>query len=142
MVKFQLRHRNEYGEVAIIDTSSDLDAMMERGKKEVSSENIDNALTAEEKRKNWTVYFAELESDSGKYVYAGLDGHGDHVCYEIKSDEDIVLSPMKNFSGKVKIYLGFLDREEWYASNAHKNAIDKVDAFELNDKDFYFISKI
>ncbi len=141
MVKCQLCQRNEYGETSIIETG-DLEGMIDKGKNLAHSDNIDNALTAEEKRRNWTSYFVELEGDSGEYLYAGIDGHGDHTGYEIKSDDNFDLLLMKNFAGKVKIYLGVLDREEWYATNAHKKPIDKIDSYDLNDKDFYFIRKI
>ena len=147
MARYQACVRNEYGETSILETFDSVETAIVKAKAEVDKENVDNVLTAEEKKKNWTSFFVELESDDGEYVYAGLDNHNKPICYKIGSDNEPSLMSLNEFKGTLKIFLGKLalgakDPVEWYATDVRNNVIDKISSPDLIDKSVYFLRKV
>jgi len=76
MTKYQLWSRDEYGQGSILFTSEDLDEVIKRAKQEVTTINVQNALTVDDREKNWEAYMVMIGSTQKdrkhkRYVYAG-----------------------------------------------------------------------
>jgi hypothetical protein len=144
MAKFQLWSRDEYGQGSIINSSEDENELMEQGKKEVSDINVNNALTVDDKKRNWEAYFVEAESKSSKkikMIYGGKDTHNSDIVYAVKGGE-IKQSFLSDGNCSLKIYLGELDRQGWYASDARGREITSLDHQDLEGKIVYFVRKL
>ena len=59
-MKFQLCMSDTYGTLSILQSGTDLSTLVKRAKEEVQALNIDNALTAAEKKRNWEAMYVEL----------------------------------------------------------------------------------
>ena len=73
MTKFQLWSRDEYGAGSILFTSEKIDEVIKRCKEEVTNINVNNALTTDDRERNWEAYMVVVESgfkrDTKKYIY-------------------------------------------------------------------------
>ena len=108
MVNFQLCSRDEYGQASILQTSSNLDEMTERMVREVNSLNVDNALTVDDKKRNWTAYAVKLFTKKTTYVYAEKNNRRKDIAYEInrtvKTTEKVSIpDPKKPVEGEIRI---------------------------------------
>jgi hypothetical protein len=111
--------------------------MVARGKKEVSDVNVENALTVADKKRNWEAYFVEAIKKPS-FVYGDRNNHGRKFFYDLKQDK-VQSVLVGDFQGSVKIYLGNLDRQDWYAEDEKSNPIDSLDHRDLENKTVYFI---
>ncbi|NJL70104.1 MAG: hypothetical protein HC888_00215 [Candidatus Competibacteraceae bacterium] len=140
-MKYELCMRDEYGDTSILGSNTDREKLVKQAKDIVHDMNVNNPLTAEEKKRNWQVYFAELTSEDGELVedafYAGKNSKGQHVAQT--DDNDFV--EMKDIDGKVQVYLGVLDGEPWYGQTLERRDIVKIDDPYLAQKSVYFIRK-
>jgi len=142
MNRFQLWSRDEYGQSSILASLDDFREGIEQGKKIVHGINVDNALTIDDKKRNWEGYFPIIESKIKQYVYGGKDVHEKDIAYEIKKD-DLVSVPITELTKCIiKMYLGKLDGLDWYAENAKQKQIDSLSDINLQGKTVYFIRKI
>lgn len=139
-MSFQLWSVDEYGQGSIIASGKDLDKITKIGKEEVNNINIDNALTAEEKKKQWEAFFVELSENNE--IYAGKNPKGEHIAYIIDEEDKFNVVPIEDVESKIMIYLGQLDREPWYATDDHGKDIDNMNSRFLNGKTSYFVKKI
>ena len=57
---YQLCSKDEYGQVAIVGTYDDITASIGEAKRLVTDDNINNALTLDEKLKNWYLVYRFL----------------------------------------------------------------------------------
>ena len=140
MATFQLWSRDEYGQGSIISSSDNVDELIREGKKAVHDLNVENVLTADEKRRNWEAYFVEIDSNDSKIIYAGKNPHNEEIAYVIKKGE-VSISPFKTLNKTPKIYLGELEGH-WYAEDNRKRVIDSLSHPDLLSKTVYFIKKI
>lgn len=140
MNKYQLWSVDEYGQSSIITSSVYLDEMIKKGKSEVSIINVDNALTAIEKKRNWEAFFVEIDDEN--IIYGGKNSKGKHFAYLKNDDEfsEISLEDIKEV--KKRMYLGYLDNENWYAEDERQNEINDMGHKDLMNKTVYFVKKI
>ncbi len=143
-MKYQLLSTDEYGQSSIIETSSQIEDLIKQAKKEVQSENVDNAFTADEKKRNWTTCFIELTDNAGELiedaVYSGKDNKGIHSVLPLQESSTIL--PLSEVECKIHVYLGNLDRQEWYAEDEWGNTVEDIHHRLLQGKVFYFIKRI
>lgn len=140
---YQLWTRDEYGQGSIIASSDTIDTLVDLAKKEVSTKNVDNALTADQKALNWEFYFVELlDSESGEEidhtsgVYSGLDNQGKHAVLLV---DDKRMVKMSEVDADVRIYLGNLDKIDWFAKDERGRLINDFNHRDLQGKTVYFI---
>ena len=151
MSKFQLWSRDEYGQGSILMTSESIDEVVKRGKMEVTNINVNNALTSEDRERNWEAYFILISSDSKrnkkKYVLDSSDPRITNAVYAI-SDNSINSINLEDVpKAVINVYLGNIsaDRKvekDWFAVDIKRNKIDKIDHSELSDKIAFFIKKV
>ena len=149
MSNFQLWSRDEYGQGAILMTSEDVDEVVKKAKEEVTNINVNNALTTDDRERNWEAYFVMVENKKSKtkYIYCGQDVHVKDRVYSIGKEkvESIILKDIKN--PVVKVYLGNISTSrlkevDWFAKDLKQNAIDKVDHPMLKAKTSFFIKMV
>lgn len=127
MYKYQLLRRDEYNQISIITVSEKISDLIEKGKKEVTFLNVDNALTTEDKKRNWEAYLIMIEPKDdlmGSYIiYAGKDSHGEDIVYlysdnpDLKPETEKKIVKYNDIKGKIEllVYLGKLDNKDWFA---------------------------
>lgn len=170
MSRFQLCTRDEYGQAAILMTSEDLEEVQAEMRKQVNSSNVDNALTVDDKKRNWSAYWV-LPLKEG-YIYAEKNvQRKDILCQIGKIVEkaksatpqkkpvegeirvaETTSDPKASFSSKtvllsdvksdIRIVLGTLDNRLWYAEDARGNVIDSLEHPDLEAKTVYFIRTV
>jgi len=145
MIKYQLWSRDEYGQGSILNTSEDLQELIKDAKNLVDEANVNNALTAEEKKRNWTSYFVELEPVKAKkttqIIYSGRNSQNKHSAFKVTASKNDIVAIDKD-TCNVKVFLGNLDKEPWYAVDARRNEINSLDNADLVDKTVYYIRQI
>ena len=144
MVQYQLCMRDEYGQLSIINNSDKLDELIKEGKSLVNNVNVENALTVDDKKRNWEAYFVEMETpktNKVKLVFAGKDNKGKNAAFDRDTGEKIVVPSEKTKDANIKIYLGSIDRQDWYAEDNKRQLITSVDHADLLTKSVYFIRK-
>ncbi len=149
MKKYQLWSRDEYGQGSILMTSDNISEVISRGKKEITSINVQNALTDEDRERNWEAYMVFIESSKRRnknkhYVYAGSSSRDRNKAYVIDGDvvECISLEDIPEY--QIKIYLGDISTErgkevDWYATDVKQKEINRVDHPELEGKTQLFV---
>ena len=153
MSKYQLWSRDEYGQGSIIFTSEDVGAVIKRGKEEVTKLNVSNALTADDRERNWEAYMVNITSESKKkikYVYGGPYAQATDTIYSFgaKNEDTDTVKLGEIPKAVVRIYLGNIsvDRhkeEDWFASDVgRKQIIDKINHQDLEGKTIFFVKKI
>ncbi len=151
MSKYQLWSRDEYGQGSILFTSENVDEVIKRGKEEVTKLNVSNALTADDRERNWEAYMVSITSESKKktkYVYGGPYAQATDTVYAFgaKNEDTVKLGEVPK--AVVRIYLGNIsvDRhkeEDWFASDVgRKQIIDKIDHQDLSGKAIFFVKKV
>ncbi len=139
MNKFQLCTRDEYNQCSIITSGQDIEDLIKKGKVEVDDLNFNNALTAEEKVKNWESFFIEFEDEN--IIYAGKDNKDMDIVYIINKD-NIETCYLSDIEDEIKVYLGNLNNDSCYAIDERNNDIVNIGHRDLEAKTSYFIKKI
>lgn len=134
-----------YGTMAILQSSSDLQSLIKKAKDEVQALNIDNALTAAEKKRNWEAMYIELiDPNNGEIiedaVYAGKDNSGQPSVLPL--NETAKLVKLAQCDVKVRAFLGKLDGKSLYAETERGQMIEDIKNPALLNKQVYFIRKI
>jgi hypothetical protein len=151
MAKFQLWSKDEYGQGSIIMTSENIDDVIKRAKQEVTTLNVQNALTASDRENNWEAYFVNVKTASKrsktKYAYGGLDRHTKDRVYAVteKDVKETILSEVPK--AVVEIYLGDVsvkrgEEKDWIAADLRVRPITKVDHPDLQSKTMFFVKKV
>jgi hypothetical protein len=146
MSKYQLWSTDEYGQSSILASSEDAAGLIKDAKSRVQSDNIENALTADEKCRNWETGFIELlDAETGEViddaVYAGKDSTGHPAVLML--DGQSVLTKLSECDCAIRVYLGNINKDEpLYASNERGKVIDDISHSSLLGKLFYFIRRI
>lgn len=123
---FELWSKDEYGQGSIIARFTDWSKLVARARQEVNDINVDNALTAGEKQHSWEAYFLDMIEDDRptmNRIYAGNNPDGKHRVNVI-SKNGSSLEKMTD-ADQVRIYLGELDGETWYATDNKGKGKDK-----------------
>ena len=148
MGKYQLCTRDEYGQMSIFDTSDRPQELLKQAKKEVTDLNVNNALTVDEKKRNWDSYVVEIlpikkEENTIELIYAGKGlQQRDEVINIDEKVYDILSDNVKMEDYDIRIYLGELDQKSWYAQDNRGKEINSLQHPDLLGKTFYFIRKI
>jgi hypothetical protein len=155
-MKFQLCSCDEYGSVSILKASTDIAELVKEAKKMVTTDNMENALTASDQQREWTSYFVDFFDKDGEPIdnayYAGKTGSGKHKLYLIKKGE-LTEYKLDDVDVKTNFYIGEIvtDRKNSkktiiYAQR-QTNIVSKaavIDSFtnrEMEDKTAYYIVK-
>ena len=140
MATFQLWSRDEYGQGQIHLSSEKVEDLVKAAKAKINDINVNNALTIDDKKKNWEEFFVEPQTTDGSIViYGGLDTTGSHAIYKVAGN-DVIHGRLGD--GLVRCYLGDLDGTPWYATDPRGNEITKLDHMDLQGKLVYFIKKL
>lgn len=146
-MKFQLCMNDAYGSMSILQSGSDIQALIKRAKSEVDALNVENALTAAEKERNWEAMYIELlDPNTGELiedaVYAGKDNSGNHAVTPLNDSAKLV--KLSQCDVKVRAYLGTVNKTKvLYAKNERGDKIlDDIKHSSLQNKQVYFIRKI
>lgn len=152
MAKFQLWSRDEYGQGSILTTSDDIDEIVKAAKKEITDINVNNALTADDKARNWEAYMVVIASgkknSKTKYVYGGGDPRTKDMVYSFNANGEEKMVKIQDIpDAKVKIYLGDISttrnkEEDWFAQDARRNIIESMDHQDLQGKTQFFVKKV
>ncbi len=155
MAKYQLWSRDEYGQGSIIFTSEEMSEVLKRAKFEVTEINVHNALTTDDREKNWEAYMVMVGSaskakkkSSKMYIYAGGDPRSkDDVLVMSKDGETEKISIQDVPNLMVRIYLGDistsrLEEVDWYAKDARRRIIESKEHPDLESKTQFFIKKV
>jgi hypothetical protein len=153
MAKYQLWSRDEYGQGSILFTSDNLEEVEKRAKQEVTAINVQNALTTDDREKNWEAYMVHIESDAKRdkyqrYVYNGSSPRTKNSVYGVKKDGSVESITLQDIPKLVtKIYLGNISTNrnkevDWFAKDARRNEITSINHADLNDKMKFFIVQI
>lgn len=151
MSKFQLWSRDEYGQGSILMTSEDINEVVKRGKKEVTELNVNNALTSDDRERNWEAYMVQVSTSKRsktRYIYGGEDPHIKNVVYVIDKNDNIKSVALKDVpEAQIKVYLGNVSttrqkEEDWFAKDVRRKEITTADHPDLQDKTSFFIKVI
>ena len=147
-MSFQVCTRDEYGQTANVFNAkfNVIEDAIKSAKDAVTSDNINNAFTLDEKRRNWSSCFVELFDNDGNpdpnVVYAGKGIAAREMVCIIKKGavESVVLSQT---DALVKIFIGEVQQsgkvETWYAQDQRGKDITTVDHPDLMSKTVYYI---
>lgn len=144
---FQVVSKDGYGETSIVGKFSDINAAVETAKALVTEENIDNALTFDEKQKDWEAYFVEVLDEGGKFtteaIYGGKD-RGQDFVYHFK-DDGVVRVMLGELTVPMRFYIGTDNKADLYASVVSMKErgklipITDLDHLDLREKTVYYI---
>lgn len=136
----ELWTRDEYGQGTILGRFADFDKAFSQALSHISAQNLDNALTSEERMRNWDCYLPvcmDSNNDIRKDVFfAGkkggkipyfINGNGEEVAADVVR---IMLG--KNAKSGDKIYL----------QDIRKRLIETLSDTSLNNKAFVFFKFI
>jgi len=151
--RFQLWSRDEYGQGSIIKSSDDILELVDEAKKQVTNINMNNALTTDDKLREWDAYMVEPfvpDGDNDKnacIVYGGKSNHNEDVVYLVDKEEDTIttyniLDFKNNYPIGIKIYIGEDNNKEYYGKNRNAKDITSLSEPILSEKTYFFIKKI
>ena len=146
-MKFQLIQTDEYNQSSILASADNVAALIKKAKAEAQTMNVENALTAEEKLKNWESYLPLVLDENGKevenIVFGGRDTTGKFVFYDVANDAT-KMTPVETASkGKIVLFLGNISKDKtWYATNERKQLLSDVNSNDLKGKTFLSIKVI
>ena len=144
-MKMQLCMFDEYGHNSIITSSTNLKTLVKQAKDEVKAINVDNALASSEKKRNWEAMYIELfDAKSGERiddaVFSGKDNSGQFAVQPMGTSKDLI--KLAQCDVKVRVYLGYLDGSDWYASDEKGKEINNMDHPALAGKIVYYIRRV
>jgi len=147
---FQVCLRDEYGQTSIVSGKKHdniLDAVTE-AKELVTEDNINNALTLEEKKRNWSSYYVELldieDQLDNNVIYSGKGTGGrDMVLFLSEDNDKIEKWRLDDTDAKIRLFIGKLfdinEQGPWYAEDTKKKIVDKLSGEILMGKSVYYI---
>jgi len=106
---FQLCTRDEYNSTSIVRRSEDLTTLIKEAKRLICEDNVNNALTLAEQKRDWESCLIEFIDENDELienvVYGGKTSSGKDRLYLIKEDEieEHLLSDVKT---KMRVYVG------------------------------------
>jgi hypothetical protein len=140
-MEFQVCLRNEYGQESIMSAGLTFEQAIKEAKRLVTDDNMENSLTMDEKKKNWTSYFVEFLNEEGEIVqdviYAGSRGPDKHFVYVVKGDE----LEETDWDGSIAMmfFIGDDNGVGYYAEDPKGKIVEKFNDQLLEGKMVYFI---
>ena len=146
-MSYQVIRKDEYGATDIVaSTQNTLDAVKVI-KKMITTDNMDNALTFDDKMEDWESYFIEVLDEDGDFtldaVYGGQE-KGYHFVYDLR-DGNVSKVPLKDVIVPTKFYIGTDNGKDIYASKVIRGKPGERDIITdmgneiLRDKTVYYI---
>lgn len=130
-MKIQVWMRDGYGQGSILKTLDTVDDALYFAKKHVSDTNFDNALTPQERRRNWELYLPLFESNS--LLYCGKFANN-HTLFSCESDS---ISDVNN-SNRFRLYIGNMSGQSFYVEDQKNREVLNLDSDSLRNKGFVF----
>jgi hypothetical protein len=130
-MKIQVWMRDGYGQGSILKTLDSFDAALDFAKKHVSDTNFDNALTPQERRKNWELYLPLFENNSS--LYCGKFA-SNHTIFSLDNDSVSDVSS----SNKFRLYIGNMSGQSFYVEDQKNREVLDLDSDFLRNKGFVF----
>ena len=146
-MSFQVCSRDEYGQTANLPDAkfADVDEAIKKAKEATTRDNIENALTLDEKRRQWESCYVELfdqEGEQANAVYSGK-GPGGRDMVSILTDEGVDRIELAATDAAMKIYIGRVNDKgeevDWYAEDQRGNEVDQLNHQALEGKTVYYI---
>lgn len=143
MKSFQLCSRDEYNQNSIlVSTTDDFNALMKRVTDELIDRNENNALTIDDKNREWELYIPVWLDDDGnismEILYGGIDTRGDHMVYVLQNNGEYTVQKMESIGRPYKIWLGELDKKTWFAQTERREDVTDINDRALIGKEFLF----
>ncbi len=145
-MKFVLCKKNEYGDNAILDASDNFEDLIKLAKKLVHDDNMENALTMDDKLREWESVYVQLFNDAGDPVdnsfYSGKTSIFHTVT--ISGEDNVDEYRMEEVSASYKFFIGYNVRksdEEIWACNPKGQLIENINDQNLQGKSFYYVKK-
>jgi len=126
--------RDEYGQANIQGRVADFNAAIMRGHELLDSYNMDNALTAAEKDKNWEC-FIPICTEAPEMIYGG----------RVRGTVDFFFDPKDgtiNETKSARIILGKKNGQLWYAKDHKNKELDSLNDNNLSNKAYIFFKKV
>jgi hypothetical protein len=144
-MKYQLCMSDEYGTMSILGSGIDAAALIKRAKDEVQAVNVENALTAGEKERNWEAVYVELLDPTNDEIvedayYGGKDNTGAHAVTATSGPTKLL--KLAQCDVKVRGFLGKLNGKNWYASDERGRQLNDLKHAGFQGKSFYFLRRI
>jgi len=149
-MRFQLVQKNEYGQTSIVGTSEDIAAMVKLARQKVTEDNMENALTMDNKLMEWESYFVEVIDEQGnpttEVVYGGMERMG-HIVFKFGNGQAKKIT-LGDVNVPVKLFIGMDNKTAYYASVPSKKRVGQYDEIadildrNLVDKTAYYINVI
>ena len=153
---FQLCTRDEYNSVSIVKRSEDYTDLVKEAKKLVCDDNVNNALTLSEQKRDWESCLVEFIDENDEpienIIYGGKTSTGKDRLYLVKEDEieEHLLSDVKT---KIRVYVGELVRDrkndirdilfaEKPGRPGQEKRVDSLTDQMMEGKTVYFIHKL
>ena len=153
---FQLCTRDEYNSTSIVKRSDDYTDLVKEAKRLVCDDNINNALTLTEQKRDWESCLVEFVDENDELIenviYGGKTPSGKDRLYLIKGDEaeEHLLSDVKT---KMRVYVGEIVRDRkndireiLFAEKPGRPGQEKrIESFTdqmMEGKTFYYIHKL
>lgn len=128
-MKFQLIHKNEYGESQVQATSDELEVVIKKGRDLVTEDNMANAYTLADKLNDWENYMVEVLDDKGEAtneaVYGG-EFRGVPFVYHFK-DNKITKVSLDTVTVPMRFYIGTDNGKAYHAGVASTKNVGKYD---------------
>jgi hypothetical protein len=136
--------RDEYGTTTIMASGPDHLKLIDQGKTAVTEENMNNALSADEKKRNWTHMFIELiDPGTGELiedaVYAGIDNTGKPAVQPLSTNAGQV--KLADCDCKVRAFIGKLDKKDVFATTERGQLITDAQSNVLEGKTLYYVRR-
>jgi len=155
---FQLCTRDEYNSTAIVKSSDDISVLVVEAKKLVCADNMENALTLAEQKREWESCFVEFLDENEEVIenaiYAGKTPGGRDRLYLINNDV-IEEHLLKDVEVKMQFYIGevvvdrknnvkniiFAERQK-VGKPGETIRVDQLSDSSMEGKTLYFISSL
>lgn len=126
--------RDEYGQASLQGRFKNCEEALSKAYSVLESLNSDNALTSNERERNWECYMPVIK-ESPKLLYAGKKRGTVHtfVCSDTGEETS---------SDNASIVLGMKGTSHWVAKNHKNKDIESLKDQALNMKSFIFFKKI
>ena len=147
---YQLIRRDEYGGADIVASSQDLKEVVKAAYKNVTEDNIANALTFDDKMNDWETYWVEILDEDGNPSLEAMFGSMDRGSNFVYHFHDGVAEKkyLDEVSVPMRFYIGTDNGKKLYASKVvrgkpgEREAITDIKDMILRDKGYYYIKVI
>lgn len=126
--------RDEYGQASLQGRFNSKEDAVKKAMSVLDSMNSDNALTSNEREKNWDCYMPMIDDNESMFYGGKIRGHVNSF-FSLESDEVVN-------SDSAKIVLGNGSKGLWIAKNHKNEEIKSINDPSLKMKSFVFFKKV